>query len=458
MCLVNTEAPQSKGEKPNQSAQTDTQSRWVPNPKPAVFRITKTNHNILQGVAKPEDRFTKESQQLVDDFGTANAERCWIKDGCPLAPRSRGGADLIVVDDPQMPVLVSIAKQMDPERPVIFRSHIQMRVELIEDPNSQASLVWQWIWSHAQKAEVFVAHPISKFIPEDVSKQKVAYMPATTDWLDGLNKNLSELTLRFCLNEFNTLCRKEHSVTLAYPKRDYIIQVARFDPSKGLDDCLASYAEFRRRSSFCKNKPAKQTPQLVLCGHSSVDDPDGIMIYDEILATLEESYRDLKDSVIVIRLGPSDQMINTLLSCSRVALQLSTSEGFEVKVSEALHKGIPVIARDIGGLPLQIQHGKSGFLVRGGSKEEDVKQVAEHLETLFADEELYGRMSAYAKNHISDEVGTVGNAVCWMYLADLLTSGKNLKAGQSWVWEMARKEAGEKVSETEIKLPRDLTT
>lgn len=237
----------------------DNHFRWVPNPKPAVFRITKTNHNILQGVAKPEDRFTNEDRQLVDDFGTVNAEGCWTKDGCPLAPRSKGGADLIVVDDPQMPVLVSIAKKMDSKRPVIFRSHIQMRSELIQDTRSQAHAVWQWIWSHAQKAEVFIAHPISKFVPDGVPKEKIAYMPATTDWIDGLNKQLSEETIRFYLNEFNSLCRNERSVTLAYPKRDYIVQVARFDPSKGLDDCLAAYADFRLHNSSSVGIPASMT-------------------------------------------------------------------------------------------------------------------------------------------------------------------------------------------------------
>jgi glycosyltransferase involved in cell wall biosynthesis len=159
-----------------------------------------------------------------------------------------------------------------------------------------------------------------------------------------------------------------------------------------------------------------------------------------------------------MRLGPSDQMLNTLLSCSRVALQLSTSEGFEVKVSEALHKGIPVIARDIGGLPLQIQHGKSGYLVRDDSKEDEIRQTAEHIETLFADTDGYEKMKAYAKGHISDEVGTVGNAVCWMYLADRLTSGEGLEPAGRWVWDMAREQAGEKVPEDEVKLPRNLTT
>jgi glycosyltransferase involved in cell wall biosynthesis len=175
---------------------------------------------------------------------------------------------VIVVDDPQMPVLVSIAKRLDPDRPVIFRSHIQMRSDLIEQEDSEAYKVWAWIWSHVQKADVFVAHPISKFVPAEVPRDKVAYMPATTDWIDGLNKKLSDESTRGYLDDFNTLCRREQRPLLKYPKRDYIVQVARFDPSKGLDDCLAAYAHFRYNSPFCKGKPSDQTPQLLLCGHS----------------------------------------------------------------------------------------------------------------------------------------------------------------------------------------------
>jgi hypothetical protein len=81
---------------------------------------------------------------------------------------------VIVVDDPQMPVLVSIAKRLDPDRPVIFRSHIQMRSDLIEQEDSEACKVWTWIWSHVQKADIFVAHPISKFVPAEVPRDRVA--------------------------------------------------------------------------------------------------------------------------------------------------------------------------------------------------------------------------------------------------------------------------------------------
>lgn len=49
--------------------------------------------------------------------------------------------------------------------------------------------------------------------------------------------------------------------------REYIVQVARFDPSKGLPDCLEAY------SLLFKLLGDKQKPQLILCGHSAADDP-----------------------------------------------------------------------------------------------------------------------------------------------------------------------------------------
>lgn len=48
-------------------------------------------------------------------------------------------------------------------------------------------------------------------------------MPATTDWIDGLNRKLSDESTRGYLEDFNTMCRKEHSPLLEYPKREYIV-------------------------------------------------------------------------------------------------------------------------------------------------------------------------------------------------------------------------------------------
>lgn len=235
---------------------------------------------------------------------------------------------------------------------------------------------------------------------------------------------------------------------LRWPAKKYIIQVARFDPAKGIPDVIESYAEFRRQ--LYRIHPTIEAPQLVVCGNGSVDDPDGTLIYDQTMNHLETRFPEYLTSVSVMRLAPNDQLLNTLLSASHIVLQLSTREGFEVKVSEALHKGKPVIATNCGGIPLQVQHEKNGFLV----EPHDWHAVAAHLLELWTNEELYEEMSTYAKNSVSDEVGTVGNALSWLYLADKWGNGKGVEPNERWVNDLAREEVGISYTEKENRLPR----
>lgn len=140
----------------------------------------------------------------------------------------------------------------------------------------------------------------------------------------------------FYLHHFDQECRNHSMPGLDYPYRGYIAQIARFDPAKGIPDVIQAYAKFRR--DLLTGVSDNDTPQLVICGHSSVDDPDGTMIYDQTMELIHKDFDDLKDDIIVVRLGPSDQLLNAVISKASIVLQLSTREGFEVKVSEALHK------------------------------------------------------------------------------------------------------------------------
>ena len=136
---------------------------------------------------------------------------------------------------------------------------------------------------------------------------------------------------------------------------------------------------------------------------------------------------------------------------AKFALQLSTREGFEVKVSEGLHAGKPVIASRTGGIPLQIEHGKSGYLVDVG----DNDTVAKHMFDLYTNDELYDEVSEYARTHVSDEVGTVGNAAAWMYLAVMYVSrGVSLQPKGAWLNDLMRAETGEPYTQGEPRLPR----
>ena len=211
----------------------------------------------------------------------------------------------------------------------------------------------------------------------------------------------------------------------------------------------------------------EEHPQLLICGHGAVDDPDASIIYDQVIQLItSEPYKIYFKDIVVMRLPPSDQrmfffpidqnhshicsVLNVLMANARVALQLSTREGFEVKVSEAVHAGKPVVCYETGGIPLQVVDGKSGYVVKPGDK----KTVANHLYNLYTDEALYREMSLYAKTHVSDEVGTVGNAVAWMYLAVMYHRGIKIKPNGAWINDMLRAETGEEYVEGEPRLPR----
>jgi glycosyltransferase involved in cell wall biosynthesis len=165
---------------------------------------------------------------------------------------------------------------------------------------------------------------------------------------------------------------------------------------------------------------------------------------------IHTDFSDIGHDIIMLHVSPIDQMLNAILSKARIALQLSIREGFEVKVSESIHKGIPVIATRAGGIPLQVQHNKNGYLVEVG----DSDQVAKHLYDLWTDEKLYKLMSSHGSKSVSDEVTTVGNALSWLYLATRLSKGEKVEPYGNWINDMAREEAGEPYELGETRLPR----
>lgn len=142
------------------------------------------------------------------------------------------------------------------------------------------------------------------------------------------------------------------------------------------------------------------------------------------------------------------------MSSAKIVLQLSSREGFEVKVSEAIHKGKPIIATRAGGIPLQVQHGKNGYLV----DVDDSSAVAKHLYDLWTDKALYKKLAEFASTSVSDEVGTWGNAAAWMYLATKFGLAKSPadypKPNGKWINDLLREDAGLPYKDDEPRLPR----
>ncbi|KAG0134982.1 hypothetical protein HOY82DRAFT_601653 [Tuber indicum] len=101
--------------------------RWyIPQADVEASLITETNHNILQGVANSEVRFVADKHALLNKWIRRSAERYWLSPGGPPAP------GVVVIDDPQMPVLIPLIKSARPEFTSIYRSHMEVRNDPVE--------------------------------------------------------------------------------------------------------------------------------------------------------------------------------------------------------------------------------------------------------------------------------------------------------------------------------------
>src|ERR671926_8691 len=111
--------------------------------------------------------------------------------------------------------------------------------------------------------------------------------------------------------------------------------------------------------------------QPALVGSMATDDPEGWEFFN---STMAYAVGD-PDIHILNNLNNVGAIeVNAFQSQSDVVIQKSTREGFGLTVSEALWKGRPFIGGEVGGIPLQVQDGETGYLV--GSPEECADRAA----------------------------------------------------------------------------------
>ena len=92
----------------------------------------------------------------------------------------------------------------------------------------------------------------------------------------------------------------------------------------------------------------------------ATDDPEGWEFFN---STLEYAAGD-PDIKILNNLNNVGAIeVNAFQSQAEVLIQKSTREGFGLTVSEALWKARPFIGGNVGGIPLQVQDGTTGYLV-----------------------------------------------------------------------------------------------
>lgn len=387
-----------------------------------VFEITKKKfHNVLHGIAPKRIKLTEKDKKIYNGWINDNVERLHS-----LFHDSR----IIVVDDPQPSGLVPYIKKASPKKRIIYRSHTQLETSLFDNPKNSQSITWNFIWEKIKEVDFFVSHPVESFVPKTVDKRKVAFMGACIDRLDGLNKPLTNNQMKYYYDLFNKYLAELGQTPLEL-KRPYIIQVARFDPSKGIPDVIESYFLLRK---MLKNEKV-DIPQLIITGQGSIDDPEGLPILDETLSLIKSSkYMEFENDIKVVRTPAIDQIQNTLMRNASIYLQLSHKEGFEDKISASLLMGVPVIIYNVGGMPYQVIDTKSGYIVGKGN----TKRVAEHMFQLLTDNDLHKKMNKGAVKYAISEITTISNASNWLYLANELVDKGKIKGNMQKVYDMVR--------------------
>jgi trehalose synthase len=290
----------------------DINAKWnVIEADKTFFDITKKIHNGLQG---NYEKITESMWGHHHDVNMSNADKIDL------------GADAILIHDPQPVPLIEL-KRGKKGSFWLWRCHI--------DISNPAPEIWARIEPYVQRYDsaIFSVARFSRALPVDE-----IFVTPSIDPLSDKNRDLSQKEIDSVVNKYK--------ISLGKP---IILQVSRFDRFKDPIGVIKAYRMVKKYSDC----------QLILAGSPATDDPEGEAVLNEV----REFAGNDPDINILLMPAFSDKDINALQRIACVVLQKSLKEGFGLTVSEAMWKEKPVIGGAVGGIPLQILNGVTGFLV-----------------------------------------------------------------------------------------------
>ncbi len=280
------------------------------------YNATKRLHNALQGAP---DSLTDEEWEVYYRYNEMNAAEI------------TSGWDVIIVHDPQPAGIRRLVP--DKAKTWVWRCHIDLSTP---NPSAIERLV-----PLVKEYDASVWH-VQNYVPAalDGATPGVVICPPAIDPLSPKNMALSPEDAAFVCDQFGIDV-----------DRPLMCQVSRFDPWKDPIGVIDAYR--------LVNQEMPEV-QLALIGSMATDDPEGWEFFNSTMA-----HADGDPDVHILNnfnnVGAIE--VNAFQSQADVVIQKSTREGFGLTVSEALWKGRPFIGGNVGGIPLQVQDGKTGFLV-----------------------------------------------------------------------------------------------
>ena len=278
---------------------------------PEFFTITKKFHNAIQG----------------DPINLSDIKKTlYIQNNQDFASYCQIDADCVIIHDPQPLPLIRFYKR---KQPWIWRCHVDL-----SRPNPQ---LWDYLKGFILRYDRVIVSDC-RYMKEDLPMDYSVIHPVI-DPLSSKNKEISkDLIIR-------TL--KKYAVPTDKP---ILTQISRFDKWKDPANVIEMFKLVKARID-CR---------LVLCGSMAADDPEGIQIYQKIL---QRANNHVAKRDVILLTVEDNILVNALQRISSVVIQKSIREGFGLTVTEALWKEKPVVASNVGGIPLQMVDGETGYLI-----------------------------------------------------------------------------------------------
>ena len=311
---------------------------------PDFFTITKKFHNALQGQPLNLTKIKKVHYTSTNEN---------------FAVYTHIDHDCVIIHDPQPLPLVKYHKK---RQPWVWRCHVDL-----SNPSSE---IWEFLKGFILRYDMVIISN-EKYRSEQLPVEQ-RIIPPAIDPLSPKNMELSEKDIDKYMQKFGI------------PRdRPIITQVSRFDKWKDPLGVLEVFKHVKKQID-CR---------LVLCGSMATDDPEGISIYEKVLQKANDMV-DSKD--VILTTVENNILVNVLQRASSVIIQKSIREGFGLTVTEALWKGKPVVASNVGGIPLQIEDGKSGFLL----EPKDIVGFADKVLYLLDNPESSKKMGALGREMV----------------------------------------------------------
>ncbi|MGB3341644.1 MAG: glycosyltransferase [bacterium] len=276
---------------------------------PDFFNITKKFHNALQG----------DTIHLTD-----MKKRLYIEANEDFSKYNHIDHDCVIVHDPQPLPLIKFYKK---KQPWIWRVHVDL-----SHPEPE---LWNFLKNHILRYDMMIVSH-EKYRRKELPVEQRVIHPAI-DPLSSKNIDISDKVIEKTLKKFKVPTDKP-----------FLCQISRFDKWKDPEGVIDIFNMVKEKND-CR---------LVLCGSAAIDDPESSQTYERVR---KKAANHTKNGDIILITSLNNILVNALQRKAAVIIQKSLREGFGLTVTEGLWKEKAVVASTIGGIPLQIKNGETGF-------------------------------------------------------------------------------------------------